>query len=105
MVSSIVLSKCCCCSVRCIKSIAELHPFPPERMIELLERGLMYTPLDICVDARAVCDAIRAPDACEFAGSSLKFHLVSVRDGMTYGQVRKLSWVDARDLLADGLVK
>ena len=55
------------------------------------------------MDGRAVYDAIGASDACAFAGSSLKLHLICVRDRMTHGLIRKLFWVDVRDMLADGL--
>ena len=75
----------------------------PERMMDLLERGEMYQPLDICVDARAVYDAIAASDACGLAESSLKLRLIPDRDRMMHG--RKLYWLDARDVLADGLSK
>lgn len=77
----------------------------PEHMIDLLEGGTLYPPIDFCVDAKAVFDAIRASDACEFAGSSLKLHLISVRDRMAHGLIRRLYWVDTRDMLADGLTK
>ena len=77
----------------------------PEYMIGPLERGMLYPPLDICVDARAVYDAISATDACEPAESNLKLHLISVRDMMTRNMIRRLYWVDARDTLADGLTK
>ena len=77
----------------------------PDRMFDLFERGLVYPPLDVCAAARAVYDAIRASDACEPAGSSLNFLLISVRDRMTHGFVRKFFWVDTRDMLADGLTK
>ena len=77
----------------------------PEEMVALLEHGMMYPPLDICVDARAVYDAISAAYACEPAVSSLKFHLISVGDRMTHGIIRQLCWVDTRDMLADGLTK
>lgn len=65
----------------------------------------MCPPLGVCVDARAVDDAISASVVCEPAGSSLKFHLISVRDRMTYGHITKLFWADARDMLADGQIK
>ena len=65
----------------------------------------MYPPLDLCVDAKAVYDAIAASDACEPAECSLKLHLISVRDRMSHGLIRKLHWVDTRDMLADGLTK
>ena len=77
----------------------------PRRMIDILEQGLMYPPLDLCVDARAACDAVAATDACEPAESSFKFHPISVRDRMTHGAIRALHWVDARDMFADGLTK
>ena len=74
-------------------------------MIIVLEKGAMYPPLDLCVDARAVYDVVAATDVCDPAGSSLKLHLTSVRDRMTHGLIRSLYWVDARDMLADGLAK
>ena len=77
----------------------------PERMIDLLEKGLMYPPLDLCVDAKTMSDAIAASDACEPAGCSPKLHLISVRDRMSHGLIRKLYWVDTKDMLADGLTK
>ena len=74
-------------------------------MIALLERGVMYPPIDICVVARAVYDAVSATDAREPAESSQKLHLLSVKDRMLHGIMRRLYWVAARDLLADGLNK
>ena len=47
-----------------------------EILIDLLERGLMYPPFDLCIDARAMHGAISATDVCEFAGSILTFRLV-----------------------------
>ena len=74
-------------------------------MIDLAERGKMCPPFDICVDARAVYDVISASDACEPAECSMKLHLISVRDRMAHGLVRKFHWVDTRDMLADGPTK
>ena len=77
----------------------------PEDMVDMLENGGLYPPLDICVDARAVFDAVAATDTCEPAESSLKLHLISVRDRMFQGIIRRMFWVDTRDMLADGLTK
>ena len=74
-------------------------------MLDMLEGGVLYPPIGYCVDARAVYDAISASDACEPAGSSLKLHLISARDGMTHGLARNWFWVDTRDMLAVGLSK
>ena len=77
----------------------------PEQMVDMLENGQLYPPLDVSVDARAVYDAVSATDTCEPAGSSLKLHLLSVRNRMESGIIRRLHWVDTRDMLADGLTK
>ena len=88
-----------------------LHPIycgtaqSPERMIDLFEKGLVYPPLDICVDAKAVYDAIAASDVCALAECSLEFHLISARHRMTHGLIRKFCWVDTGDMLADGVTK
>ena len=74
-------------------------------MVDLLEHGQLYPPVDLCVDAKAVFDAISASDICDPAESSLKLHLISVRDRMSQGILRFLYWVDTRDMLADGLTK
>ena len=50
-------------------------------------------------------DAVAATDTCEPAESSLKLHLLSVRNRMEIGVIRRLHWVDTRDMLADGLTK
>ena len=77
----------------------------PEMMVDMLEAGMLYPPLDLSVDARAVYDAVAATDTCEPAESSLKLHLLSVRNRMETRVIRKFHWVDARDMLADGLTK
>ena len=77
----------------------------PQQLIDLLENGGLYPPVDLCVGARAVYDAIAASDVCDPQESSLKLHLISVRDRMAAGIVRFLFWLDTRDMLADGLGK
>ena len=73
--------------------------------MDMLEGGKLYPPIDFCVDAKAVSDAISASDACEPAERSFKLHFISVRDRMTHGLIRRRYWVDTRDMLADGLTK
>ena len=41
----------------------------------------------------------------ELGKGSLKMHLISVWDRMTHGLIRRLYWVDTRDMLADGMTK
>ena len=71
----------------------------------MMEMGQFYPPIDVCVDAKAVFDAIAASDVCDPADGSLKLHLISVRDRMATGMIRFLYWLDTRCMLADGLTK
>ena len=77
----------------------------PEELIDLLEHGKLYPPVDVCVDARAVFDAVAASDVCDPSESSLKLHLISVRGRIACGIIRFLWWIDTRDMAADGLTK
>lgn len=74
-------------------------------MIDQLEHGGLYPRLDLAVDARAVYDAVAAADACDPQECSLKLYLISVRDRLAQGIVKRLRWVDTKDMLADGLTK
>ena len=74
-------------------------------MIDLLEHGGLHPQLDVAVDARAVFDAVAASDACDPQRCPLNLHLISVRDRLAQGIIRRMHWVDTRDMLADGLTK
>lgn len=49
-------------------------------------------------------DAVVAIDVCEPQEGSLKLHLIPVRDRLAQSIIRRMHWVDARDMLANGLV-
>ena len=72
---------------------------------KMQEDGLLEPAIQIATDARAVFDAIAATDSCEPAESSLKLHLLSIRDRITRQVVQSCYWVDTRDMLPDGLTK
>ena len=74
-------------------------------LAKALDAGKLTPPIDVATDARAVFDAVRAADVCEPAESSLKLHLISIRDMVRRGLVRLFFWTDTRDMLADGLTK
>ena len=77
----------------------------PEGVIDVLEHGGLYPSLDLVVDARAVYDAVAAADTCEPQESSIKLHVISVRDRFTQGIIRRVRWADTRDMLAYGLAE
>ena len=74
-------------------------------MVDLLESGSLCPPLDLATDARAVFDAISAPDICDPQESPLKSHLISIRDRLQNFLVQRLYWCDTRDMAVDGLTK
>ena len=76
-----------------------------QQLVDLLEHGRLYPPVDMCVDAQAVYDALTATDICDPAESSLKLHLISIRDRLQQGIIRMLYWIDTRSMVADGLTK
>lgn len=61
--------------------------------------------MDVGVDARAVFDVVAATDVCDPRERSLKLQLISVPDRFARGIIRRMHWVDARDMLADGVTK
>ena len=62
-------------------------------------------PIDVVIDARSVLDATAASEVCTPAEASLRLHLITIRDRMSRGSLRSLSWADTRDMIADSLTK
>ena len=71
----------------------------------MLEEGRLQPPLDCVCDARAVFDSIAASDVCDPAECSLKLHLLSIRDKILVGIIKRFFWADTRDMIADCLTK
>ena len=74
-------------------------------MAGLMENGELMPPVEAVTDARSVFDSIAAQDVGELQEGSLKLHLLSVRDRLASGTLKRLWWSDTRDMLADGLTK
>lgn len=77
----------------------------PEEMIDMFEHWCLYPQLDIAVDARAVYDVVAATGACDPQECPLKLHLISARDRLAQGIIRRTHWAGSRDMLAEGLIK
>jgi hypothetical protein len=76
-----------------------------DQLLLKLEHGALYPPIDLFVDAKSVSDALAAADCCTPQESSLKTHLITIRDRLCRGLVRSVSWTDTRDMIADCLTK
>ena len=74
-------------------------------MAKMLDEGKLQPPLDAVIDAKAVFDAIAAIDACNPTESSLKLHLLSIRDRIAARTLRRVFWADTRDMVADCMTK
>ena len=76
-----------------------------EQLLHRLENGRLYPPMEALIDAQSVFDALVAPDAGTPLEASLKVHIISIRDRLARGVLRKIGWTDTRDMVADGLNK
>ena len=65
----------------------------------------MVPGIEAGVDARGVYEAIRAPHLGDLQEPFLKLHIISIREKLEAGSIRRLWWLDTRDMLADGLTK
>jgi len=76
-----------------------------DELLVKMEDGGLYPPIDLMIDARSVLDAIAAAEVCTPAEASLRLHLIAVRDRLSRGLLRSISWTDTRDMIADALTK
>ena len=76
-----------------------------EELMHRLEAGQLTPPIEMCIDAKAVFDAVNASDVTTPQEASLKLHLISIRDRIEKGLIRALYWTDTRDMIADCLTK
>ena len=70
-----------------------------------LEEGTLTPSIEMCVDAKAVFDAIDVADVTTPQEASLKLHLIALRDRLQRGVIRALYWTDTRDMVSDCLTK
>ena len=64
-----------------------------------------FFPVTLHVDAKSVYAAVTATYIKVPAEKSLLTHLQYVREQLDHGILRKLFWMDTRDMIADGLTK
>ena len=77
----------------------------PEIMQKLYDQGKMHFPMELSIDAKAVYDAITAPEFSMPSEATLVLHLHSLREFVRDKRLSKLWWIDTRDMVADGLNK
>ena len=71
----------------------------------LRESGAFVFDSEFCIDAMNLYHALSASYPKLPAEKALFIHIAWLRDFLSLGVPRKLTWVDTRDMLADGLTK
>ena len=69
------------------------------------EAGLMAPPVELCIDARSVYDAVTAAVVKVPADKHLFLHVRKLREFLDSKQLHRLWWVDTRMMATDGMTK
>ena len=69
------------------------------------EKGMLTLPIHGVIDARSVFDALAADEIRPPSEISLIMMLCGIKEMLRTGVMRRMWWVDTRDMVADGLNK
>ena len=69
------------------------------------ESGQHAIQSDLMIDARAVFDAVAAPDPKSTTDKLMLIHVLKLKELLALKVVSRMIWLDTRDMLADGLNK
>lgn len=82
-----------------------LGPISATALTRLEEQGQWPLPLEACVDARSVFDALRVADVRQPIEASLLVTLLQTKESLLSCSLSRLWWIDTRDMAAHGLNK
>ena len=74
-------------------------------LCELQDAGRLEPPLHVCIDAKAVWDAIRVDPTAVPSDKHLMLHVLKMKEFVRSKVINTLWWIDTIDMLADGLTK
>jgi len=74
-------------------------------LARMQETGQLLLPLEVCVDAKSVYDALAADPIRVPTEKSLYIHLLAMSDLIRRGVLTKVWWIDTKDMAADALTK
>ena len=89
------------------QTLAEIVAHVPKAtdLTRLEESGKLPVPMVCVVDARSVYDALVQDEIRPPSEVSLVMMLCGIKESMRSGSIRRLFWVDTKDMVADGLNK
>ena len=74
-------------------------------IVNAATNGLLLHPLELCIDAKAVFDSIKAPEFSVPAEASLTPLIHIMREDLAAKRLKAMWWIDTRDMCADGMNK
>ena len=77
----------------------------PHHLAKLQDNGKLWPALEAFIDARAVFDALAAEPVRIPTEKNLYIHLLAAKDLLQKKILRRLTWIDTLDMLADGMTK
>jgi hypothetical protein len=77
----------------------------PDKLLDSFQNGDAALQLDLYIDAKSVFDSVCASQPKTPADKILLLHVLALRGHLQLKQLNSISWVDTRDMLADGLNK
>ena len=69
------------------------------------ETGKLLLPLEVCVDAKSVYDALASDPIRVPTEKSLYIHLLAMPDLIRRGVLTKVWWIDTQDMVSDASTK
>jgi hypothetical protein len=89
-------------------ALHEIHsgPLSYEDAREIELRGNQWKiPIEACIDARSLFDALKNEDTRTPTEVAMIFDLMALRESLECKRLDKLWWIDTRDMIADALTK
>ena len=74
-------------------------------LAKMQESGKLLLPLEVCVDAKSVYDALASDPIRIPTEKSLYIHLLAMSDLIKRGVLTKVWWIDTKDMASDALTK
>ena len=74
-------------------------------LADLQEKGQLLLPMEVCIDAKSVFDALASDPIRTPAEKNLYIHLLAMSDLIKRGILTKVWWIDTKDMASDARTK
>jgi len=91
--------------IQCALTELTLGAQTATQLLERTAQGALMPPMELCVDAKSVFDAITASTVQVPADKHLFIHVLRMRELVDSGEISRLWWIDTVMMIADGMTK